>query len=53
MDHPRPLTAVAVSGFIVWEAVRLIRESVGDLLEASLPDEWSKRSRASSARNRA
>ena len=34
-----PLTAVAVSGFIVWEAVRLIRESVGDLLEASLPDE--------------
>lgn len=33
-----PLTAVAVSGFIIWEAVRLIRESVGDLLEASLPD---------------
>lgn len=34
-----PLTAVAVSGFIIWEAVRLVRESVGDLLEASLPDE--------------
>lgn len=34
-----PLTAVAVSGFIVWEAVRLIRGSIADLLEASLPEE--------------
>ncbi len=34
-----PLTAVAVSGFIIWEAVKLIRESANELLEASLPDD--------------
>lgn len=34
-----PLTAVAVSVFIVWEAVKLVHQSLGDLLEASLPDE--------------
>lgn len=34
-----PLTAVAVSGFIIWEAIKLIRESSNELLEASLPDD--------------
>ncbi len=34
-----PLTAVAVSGFIVWEAVKLIKQSSSELLEASLPED--------------
>lgn len=34
-----PLTAVGVSGFIIWEGAKLMRGSVGDLLEASLPEE--------------
>lgn len=38
-----PLTAVIVSGFIVWEAVKLIKQSSSELLEASLPDDIEKR----------
>lgn len=38
-----PLTAVIVSGFIVWEAVKLIKQSSSELLEASLPDAIEKR----------
>ncbi|EGN57076.1 cation efflux system protein [Hallella multisaccharivorax DSM 17128] len=34
-----PLTAIAVSVFIIWEAVKLIRQSSSELLEASLPDD--------------
>lgn len=34
-----PLTAVAVSGFIIWEAIKLIKQSSSELLEASLPDD--------------
>lgn len=34
-----PLTAVGVSGFIIWEAIKLIRQSSNELLEASLPDD--------------
>ena len=37
-----PLTAVAVSGFIVWEAVKLIKQSSNELLEASLPEDIEK-----------
>ncbi len=33
-----PITAVVVSGFIVWEAIKLLRKSMSDLLEASLSD---------------
>lgn len=38
-----PLTAVIVSGFIVWEAVKLIKQSSSELLEASLPEDIEKR----------
>lgn len=37
-----PLTAVIVSGFIVGEAVKLIRQSSSELLEASLPEDVEK-----------
>lgn len=37
-----PLTAVIVSVIIIWESIKLMKQSFGDLLEESLPDDVEK-----------